>query len=675
MRRTARTPKRKSWVDSKFLASLIMLSVNIIFAALMILVSRYMQVKVNVFVMGIAVAILLALILNVLFVFAYIRNGSILKKVFLTYGVLLLLIGSVGFYYIFSANSLIDKIINTDESETVEYSIVSFNKENTLENMGPAHVGYIISDQTFESFVKEKVNSYSKTVSYEGYETAVDLLTASMDGKIQYAVLPKNYARYSEAMPSGSEPLKDAQTLITFKTTVDTEVTDVDVLKEPFTVLITGLNENLSDTIILATFNPKDMKVTMTSVPRDSYVPIACQANRRDKINHSRGISRQCLMKSVENYLDVKVDFYFETDFYAVVKVVDALGGLEITSPLTFAGSFPVEGKVNEYKDITVPEGTNLLDGEQVLTFARERKRLPGGDFQRQMNQQYVLTEIAKKVMSTRNPNTLLSILDAAKSNIQTNFPISDLSALMGYTLQQSDASSEKGIDFVRIVNYQILGDGHFLNNGMWVMLPYESYVRNAHRLIDENIATETKLLNIYDMSFKFSKHYDFIQDNDLFERNTNVLWSQGKLETMSDDNNSASGSGGTNNQTQKPETQKPETQKPETQKPETQKPQEEKPSENATGSVTVPNFDGMTDEQIKAWGTKNNITIRFGTVNKTNTAELKFNEGQLWSQSVLPNTEIEKGTLIEIIRVKLTNPGPETSKPETQVQAKPNQE
>ncbi|WZU01470.1 LCP family protein [Erysipelothrix sp. D19-032] len=119
-----------------------------------------------------------------------------------------------------------------------------------------------------------------------------------------------------------------------------------------------GNNDNLSDSIILATFNPNTMKATMTSVPRDSYVPIACYPGQTfDKINHSRGISRECMIDTVENFLDVDIDFYFETDFYALEKIVDALGGLDIESPLQFAGSFPIENSNPvEYEPITVPK-------------------------------------------------------------------------------------------------------------------------------------------------------------------------------------------------------------------------------------------------------------------------------------------------------------------------------
>lgn len=658
MRKTNKTPKRNPWVESKILASLLIVLVNVVFSALMVLVSRYMQIKVDVFIIGIASAVLLVLVLNILFVFGYIRNQRVFKKIVLTYGSILLLIGTVGFYYIYSANSKIDKIVKTDEVETVEYSLVSFEKDYTLETMDEMNVGYIESDATYESFVKEKVNSYSRTAATTGYKTAFDLLTASVDGDIQYAMLPKNYARLAESMPEGSEPFKNATSLVTFKTSLETEIKNVDVVKEPFTVLITGLNENLSDTIILATFNPVDMKVTMTSVPRDSYVPIACQGNRRDKINHSRAASRQCLMNSVENYLDVNIDFYFEADFYAVVKIVDALGGLEITSPITFAGSFPVEGEINEYKGVTVPEGTNLLDGEQVLTFARERGSFAGGDYQRQLNQQYVITEIAKKMLSTRNPNTLLSILDGAKDNIATNFPVNNISALMGYALQQSDASSESGMDFIRIVNYQILGGGHFLENGMWVMLPYESYVRNAHRLIDENLETEHELLNVYDFTFKFSHSYDFIEDNDMYEAHDYVLWYQGKLDTMSDDNDSAT------------DVEEP-VEKPVV--PEEQP--EENPSEETDNKVTVIDFSGMTNEEIQVWGDQHGITIHFSKKQVTNPAdpnEPQFVDGQFWSQSEVAGTILDKGLSIEIVRVELTPGEPDPIPEEGAPQEKP---
>lgn len=101
---------------------------------------------------------------------------------------------------------------------------------------------------------------------------------------------------------------------------------------EPFTVLIIGVDDDRSDALMLATVNPSSMTVLLTSIPRDSYVPIACYTNQKsDKINNSRVRGRQCTMDTVKQLLDVDIDFYFESNFHGIIEIVDALGGVTLT--------------------------------------------------------------------------------------------------------------------------------------------------------------------------------------------------------------------------------------------------------------------------------------------------------------------------------------------------------
>ena len=96
---------------------------------------------------------------------------------------------------------------------------------------------------------------------------------------------------------------------------VETESTGKNVT-EPFTMLLMGIDstdEVLSknavangDTLILITFNPKTLNATMLSVPRDSYVPIACWSNKAEnKITHAAGYGNDCMINTIEDYFDI----------------------------------------------------------------------------------------------------------------------------------------------------------------------------------------------------------------------------------------------------------------------------------------------------------------------------------------------------------------------------------
>lgn len=116
-----------------------------------------------------------------------------------------------------------------------------------------------------------------------------------------------------------SEYLENTKSILTFdkNITVTTESgSDKDITTEPFTVLIIGTDEQRSDALMLASFNPISMQVTLTSIARDSYVPIACYAGKsEDKITHARVRSRQCTIDTVASHDGYRIDFYFESNF------------------------------------------------------------------------------------------------------------------------------------------------------------------------------------------------------------------------------------------------------------------------------------------------------------------------------------------------------------------------
>ena len=87
---------------------------------------------------------------------------------------------------------------------------------------------------------------------------------------------------------------------------------------EPFTILIMGVDsqyEGLSqnaafngDTLMLITFNPKTLSATIFSIPRDTYVPIACNNNQKYKINSAAAYGSKCMIDTIENLTDINIE-------------------------------------------------------------------------------------------------------------------------------------------------------------------------------------------------------------------------------------------------------------------------------------------------------------------------------------------------------------------------------
>lgn len=505
-------PKRSSHIYNNILyGTLLAMGVTGTFTYILLFIGKFSNIEPSIFMRIILVLVLVLLIYNMLYLIGFSKSKPKVRKVFFNLGFVLLIFGIVGSFYIFRANRSLNRLIQVDSYETVEYSVIGFSETDTTANMDNGTMGFIEHDEEFDTIMQDAVRPYSRVVQYLEYKDYHSMLDAALRGEIQYALVPKDYSRLDESfsdMNLEKMPLENAHTLFTFSTQIDDDFVDVEVLQDPFSVLILGNNGGLSDSIIVATINPKTLNVTMTSLARDTYIPIACYPNKtRDKLNHARAKGRQCLEDTVEDYLGFEIDFYFETDFYALQKIVDALGGLELESPVEFWGSLPQENNVDVYDEIFIPEGRTKMNGKQVVTFARERKHMPRGDFDRQMNQQYVISELASAIIKERNPEKLVSSLEGASQNIRTNLSIDTITKLLGFAIQQIDVSPLDALGTFRIEQSQILGTTPMIN-GMSVIVPYKNELKAAQDLIIENMQTEPTLNNIREFTYNINEPY-----------------------------------------------------------------------------------------------------------------------------------------------------------------------
>ena len=103
-----------------------------------------------------------------------------------------------------------------------------------------------------------------------------------------------------------------------------------------------------------------------------------------------------------------------------LMEFVDAVGGIEVTSPLTFT-----------YEGRSFEEGKKeLLDGESALRFARMRYDDPEGDYGRQKRQRIVIEQLVKKMMSFNSITNFEKIMNAVSKNVKTDIPIGKIMAL-----------------------------------------------------------------------------------------------------------------------------------------------------------------------------------------------------------------------------------------------------
>ncbi|QIK51216.1 transcriptional regulator [Jeotgalibaca porci] len=178
-----------------------------------------------------------------------------------------------------------------------------------------------------------------------------------------------------------------------------------------------------TDAILIGTVNPNTRTTTLTSIPRDTYALMVDYEPYEgmpyyDKMTHAYAFGdAEMAINSVQEHLNIPVDYYVEVNMQGLMDIVDALGGIEVTSPLTFdyQGNYFTEGE------------TRIITGKEALAFSRMRKTDPEGDFGRQKREKLVIKAILDKALSLGTITNYESILETLEDNVKTNLTINDM--------------------------------------------------------------------------------------------------------------------------------------------------------------------------------------------------------------------------------------------------------
>ncbi len=177
------------------------------------------------------------------------------------------------------------------------------------------------------------------------------------------------------------------------------------------TVLVMGIDRrpgeafiSRTDTMIVMSMNPADNSAVMLSIPRDLYVQIP--GFGRNRINtafvfgsqgNNPAAGAELAMQTVEYNLGIPIDHYLMVDFSAVVRGVDALGGIDVDVPFEiYDPTFP---DMNYgFDPLYIPAGRQHFDGLTALKYARTRH--VDNDFGRANRQQQVILAVRSKIVS-----------------------------------------------------------------------------------------------------------------------------------------------------------------------------------------------------------------------------------------------------------------------------------
>jgi|UniRef100_UPI003FF00D2E LCP family protein required for cell wall assembly len=405
------------------------------------------------------IAIIFFIIYFLLYVFINFLNllrrkykGLIISTIF---SLLFILIFFIGSYYI---NYVYSNINNMQESEKITYNIYLITLKDT-EFSSESKIG-VISDKIdkdnneLSTKLYKKKNLKNEIVEYNDY---IKMLDDLYNNVIDGAIVPGNYDTLFRNEAGFENIVYDTKVIYEYSEKRQNEdlniVSDKD-FSEPLTFLFLGvdsegdgLNANAAfngDTLMLMSFNPKTLSSVLLSIPRDTYVPIACNNNRYAKINSSAAYGTGCVISTINKFLDINIDYYVKINFKGVVDLVEAVGGVEVDveAPTYMANAYG--GKVCEQnsdrqwgdKLVCINPGLQVLNGEQALAYARCRHMYIGSDLDRVRHQQQVVEALANKVLHFNSIKEFQDILNAVSKNIATNMDTDTI--LSGYNVAKN---------------------------------------------------------------------------------------------------------------------------------------------------------------------------------------------------------------------------------------------
>lgn len=252
------------------------------------------------------------------------------------------------------------------------------------------------------------------------------------------------YSRYKDMVNQGYQPLSsENQGMVS-----DEESNKADEREEkakeleepeepetiaPFTLMILGVDtregerKSRSDTMMLAAVNPKQHKVSLLSIPRDTLAQIP--GHGHDKFNHSMFYGGPTLVKeTIEQFFNIPVDHYIMVDFQGFTKIVDALGGITVDVGRRMKYHDPVDGT-----KIDIMPGEQVLNGKKALDYARFRKSDIGSassDFDRMQRQQEVVRQVAEKATNITSLFKVFTMMGILKEHVKTDLKEAEIRRL-----------------------------------------------------------------------------------------------------------------------------------------------------------------------------------------------------------------------------------------------------
>ena len=363
--------------------------------------------------------------------------------------------------------------------ETITYDVIIPNSSNIekVKELKNSSISYLESDSNYS---KAKL-LLRKDINYQENPCKnINSIISSFENSKALFIEDSYYNILKEEY----DFVKDTKVIKTYKLIVKKDKkTNSSTTSKPFIIYISGIDTygkissvSRSDVNIVAVVNPALEKILLVSIPRDYYVKLHNTNGYNDKLTHAGIYGIDMSVNTIEDLLDINIDYYLRLNFSTLTKSIDLLDGVDVYSDITF--------NPTTNPDLTIYQGLNHMNGEEALAFARERYAYQTGDRHRGENQQAIIEAVIKKLSNPKNITKYKDILNSLDGTFETDMSYKDITNLV--KLQIS-----KNIDW-NVTSISLDGKGSMMptysmgERKLYVMIPDEETVVNAKNKISK---------------------------------------------------------------------------------------------------------------------------------------------------------------------------------------------
>lgn len=437
--------------------------------------------------------IILAIILVLILGFSYLvfKKKNVTKPVKILFILLLLIISiSEGIFISYANKSIktVEKINQKKDLNKTQMSFVVLKKSpiKSLEEIGQSQVAISRKmDSENINQVSKEFEKENKDVNFEDFGDYKKAGEGLINGKVQVMLLNESFRQMLDETIDGFSDKTKVLKSYTVRGNEKLKENNKIGKDQSFNIYISGIDTygaltkvSRSDVNMIVSVNQKDKKILITTIPRDTYVNLAGFGNTAyDKLTHAGLFGVGTSIKTIENLLDIDIDYYGKVNFTTLVDLINELGGISVDNPVAFKAT---------HGGYDFPKGKIEMDGDMALSFCRERYNLKEGDFDRGRNHTRVLTAIIRKMLSTDMLLNFNKISDIVLDSVNTNVSYDKMIELVNKQLEDGGdweikTQSLKGSGSMELSSF-LMPDSQ-----LYMTVPNKESIKEVHDKIEKN--------------------------------------------------------------------------------------------------------------------------------------------------------------------------------------------